>query len=44
MSARVTPQIKGPFGLPLSLNKRALFLENTNICVFGLTILEKLRF
>ena len=44
MSARLTSQIKGPFGPPLSLNKRALFAENANICVFGLTILERLRF
>ncbi len=44
MSARLTPQIKGPFGPPLSLNKRALFVENANICVFAPTILERLRF
>ena len=37
-------EIVGPFGPLLSLNKRALFAENTNICVFAPTILKRLRF
>ena len=38
------PSYLGSVWPPLSLKKCALFAENANICVFGPTIFERLRF